>query len=164
MMNKTELTKVLKENGATWNKKTVAYHMTKKEFDSATKNIEEVSVVKSKSDKNVLGLKINDTVVTKVIIDIPKQETKKDEEKSPKAKKETVKKNVEVGTHGHKAKGSSYIIVLKNKDDKKESQKTDLTTCAEVKAFLKTVSKKQLEYLRIYDENKNEVRKSAWVG
>ena len=34
----------------------------------------------------------------------------------------------------------------------------------EVKAFLKTVSKKQLEYLRIYDENKNEVRKSAWVG
>lgn len=158
-MNKTELVKVLKENAATWDKVTKSYQMTKKDLDHVMETIEGVVFIKSKTDKNLYGLKINDMVVTKVtIVSRTKEKTNNEEKKVAK------KENVEIGTHGHKAKGSSYIILLKNKDDKKEMKKTDLTTCAEVKAFLKTVSKKQLEYLRIYDENKNEVRKSAWVG
>lgn len=180
MTNKTELVKVLKENGATWNKEEKSYHMNELSFNKVMENVEGVVAIKSKTDKNMYGLKINNMVVTKVITDVvevkkaTKATVKKevDEAKKPvkKVSRETsetkkVKKNtVEVGKNGHKAKGSSYIILLKNKDDKKETKKTDLTTCAEVKAFLKTVSKKQLEYLRIYDENKNEVRKSAWVG
>lgn len=180
MTNKTELVKVLKENGATWNKDEKSYHMNELSFNKVMENIEGVVAIKSKTDKNMYGLKINNMVVTKVITDVVevKKETKAtvkkevDETKRPVKKvsretsetKKVKKENVEVGKNGHKAKGSSYIILLKNKDDKKETKKTDLTTCAEVKAFLKTVSKKQLEYLRIYDENKNEVRKSAWVG
>ena len=155
--------------------------MNELSFNKVMENIEGVVAIKSKTDKNMYGLKINNMVVTKVVTDIveekkttkPKETEKKVEEtKKPVKKvsretsetKKVKKENVEVGKNGHKAKGSSYIILLKNKDDKKETKKTDLTTCAEVKAFLKTVSKKQLEYLRIYDENKNEVRKSAWVG
>lgn len=181
MTNKTELVKVLKENGATWNKDEKSYHMNELSFNKVMENIEGVVAIKSKTEKNMYGLKINNMVVTKVITDVeevkkttkPKETVKKDVEevKKPVKKvsretsetKKVKKENVEV-KNGHKAKGSSYIILLKNKDDKKETKKTDLTTCAEVKAFLKTVSKKQLEYLRIYDENKNEVRKSAWVG
>lgn len=182
MTNKTELVKVLKENGATWNKDEKSYHMNELSFNKVMENIEGVVAIKSKTEKNMYGLKINNMVVTKVITDVVKvNETTKqkatvkkevEETKKPVKKvsretsgtKKVKKENVEVGKNGHKAKGSSYIILLKNKDDKKETKKTDLTTCAEVKAFLKTVSKKQLEYLRIYDENKNEVRKSAWVG
>lgn len=180
-MTKTELVKVLKENGATWNKEEKSYHMNKLSFNKVMENIEGVVAIKSKTD-NMYGLKINNMVVTKVITDVVEvnetikqkstvkkevEEIKKPVKKVSRETSETkkVKKDtVEVGKNGHKAKGSSYIILLKNKDDKKETKKTDLTTCAEVKAFLKTVSKKQLEYLRIYDENKNEVRKSAWVG
>lgn len=169
MTNKTELVKVLKENGATWNKEEKSYHMNELSFNKVMENIEGVVAIKSKTDKNMYGLKINNMVVTKVITDVVEanETTKKPVKKVSRETSETKKvkkENVEVGKNGHKAKGSSYIILLKNKDDKKETKKTDLTTCAEVKAFLKTVSKKQLEYLRIYDENKNEVRKSAWVG
>lgn len=181
MTNKTELVKVLKENGATWDKTTKSYHMNEMSFNHVMENIEGVVSIKSKTDKNLYGLKINDMVVTKVVTDVVeekkttkqkltvKKEVEEIKEHVKKVSRETSetkkvkKENVEVGKNGHKAKGSSYIILLKNKDDKKETKKTDLTTCAEVKAFLKTVSKKQLEYLRIYDENKNEVRKSAWV-
>ena len=169
MTNKTELVKVLKENGATWNKEEKSYHMNELSFNKVMENIEGGVAIKSKTDKNMYGLKINNMVVTKVITDVVEanETTKKPVKKVSRETSETKKvkkENVEVGKNGHKAKGSSYIILLKNKDDKKETKKTDLTTCAEVKAFLKTVSKKQLEYLRIYDENKNEVRKSAWVG
>lgn len=171
MTNKTELVKVLKENGATWDKTTKSYHMNEMSFNHVMENIEGVVSIKSKANKNIYGLKINDMVVTKVVTDVvkekktAKQNVSRETSKVKATEKKVAKKeNVEIGTHGHKAKGSSYIILLKNKDDKKETKKTDLTTCAEVKAFLKTVSKKQLEYLRIYDENKNEVRKSAWVG
>lgn len=83
------------------------------------------------------------------------------------AKKEKVKKeNVsrETSNSGHKSRNTGYIVIYKNKNDKKETTNTEMTTCAEIKAFIKTLSKKQLEYLKIYDSDKNECRKSAWVG
>lgn len=89
---------------------------------------------------------------------------KKVETKKAPVKKEA-KANVSRETiSGHKAKDSGYIVVYKNKEDKKETKNTAMSTCAEIKAFLKTLSKKNLEYLRIYDSANNECRKSAWVG
>lgn len=92
-----------------------------------------------------------------------KKASAKKEDKAP-VKKEA-KANVSRETiSGHKAKDSGYIVVYKNKGDKKENKNTTMANCAEIKAFLKTLSKKNLEYLRIYDSANNECRKSAWVG
>lgn len=98
----------------------------------------------------------------KVTNDPAKKVVKNETTKKAPAKKDNVSR--ETIPSGHKSKGGSYIVIFKNKNDKKETKNTDMTTCAEIKAFLKTLSKKQLEYLRIYDEANNECRKSAWVG
>ena len=78
--------------------------------------------------------------------------------KVKKAKK-VVKNDAEIG--GVKGKYRFYLVQYKNKDEE-AVELTNMNTCEQVKAFLKTVSKRKLEYLRIYSEGM-EVRKSAWV-
>lgn len=83
------------------------------------------------------------------------------------------KKEVKVGTEkkrrGCRVKGGSkgnnqfYLVVMKKKESEKEEKITGMNTCTEIKLFLKGVSKKELEYLKIYSDGV-EVRKSAWVG
>lgn len=69
------------------------------------------------------------------------------------------KNDTELG--GVKGKYRFYLVQYKNKGEE-AVELTNMNTCEQVKAFLKTVSKRKLEYLRIYSEGM-EVRKSAWV-
>ena len=79
--------------------------------------------------------------------------------------KETKKENKVTSNSdvNHKSKGDGYIILYKP-SGKKEQKITNMKTCAEIKAWLKTISRKQTEYLKIYDSANRECRKSAWIG
>lgn len=154
-MTKKNVVEMMINNNARMNEETKHYEMSQNSFDALVENLpDELKIVKSKNQENMYCVSSKDGKSRYVIVDIVK--TKKTTK--------TKKTSDEVGKAGHKAKGNHYIILLKKKDDKKETQITDIDNCADIKKFLKTVSKKQLEYLKIYDANKNEVRKSAWVG
>ena len=157
-MTKKNVVEMMVNNNARMNETTKHYEMSQNAFDALLENLPDgLKIVKSKNQENMYCIASKDGKTRYVIIDIVK--TKKT------TKTKTAKKvNDETGKAGHKAKGNHYIILLKKKDEKKETQITDIDNCADIKKFLKTVSKKQLEYLKIYDANKNEVRKSAWVG
>lgn len=137
------------------------YEMSQKQFDKviawAQESSENFKIMKKRDVENTYNLRSKDGKTLFATVEVVNKSVKS--EKTKKVSRETLN----VDTHGHKAKGNNYIVIYKNKDDKKETTNTEMTTCAEIKAFLKTVSKKQLEYLKIYDSNKNEVRKSAWV-
>lgn len=151
-MTKREVVNFMVENKAKMNEETKHYEVSEKTFNTIVETLpEELKIVKSKKTERMFSIASKDGKTRFVIIDVI-------------VKEKTKKENNDIGTHGHKAKGTGYIVLLKKKDEKKEEKITDMTTCSEIKAFLKTVSKKQLEYLKIYDVNNNEVRKSAWVG
>lgn len=61
-----------------------------------------------------------------------------------------------------KGKFKFYTIVIKSLNNDEVEEITSLNTCEQVKAFLKQLNKKNVEFLRIYSEGK-EVRKSAWI-
>ena len=147
---------LLTTNKGKLNEETKCYQMTQENFDYMLENLPaNLKIAKAKDSDNIYGIlsKTGKTAYAKIEI-------------VKKAKKEKVKKENDgkTGAAGHKAKGNSYIIILKKKDEKQEQKITNIDNCADIKKFLKTVSKRQLEYLKIYDANNNECRKSAWVG
>ena len=75
----------------------------------------------------------------------------------------TKKEKVTNSDVSHKSKGDGYIVLYKP-IGKKEQKITNMTTCAEIKSWLKGISRKQTEYLKIYDSANRECRKSAWIG
>lgn len=77
-----------------------------------------------------------------------------------KTKKTTNKTTNGFGTT--KGKFKFYSIVIKSFGNDEVEEITSLNTCEQVKAFLKQLNKKNVEFLRIYSEGK-EVRKSAWI-
>ena len=164
MTNKTNLKEtaieLLTTNKGKLNEETNCYQITQENFDYMLENLPaNLKIAKSKDSDNIYGILSKSGKTAYAKIEIVKKAKKE------KTKKETKKENDEnVGKAGHKAKGGSYIILLKKKDEKEEQKITNIDNCADIKKFLKTVSKRQLEYLKIYDANKNEVRKSAWVG
>lgn len=83
----------------------------------------------------------------------------KSRSRKPTEKQETT----ETESHGVKSKNNGYIVVYKSKTDKNEKTNKSLTTCSEIKSWLKTIEKKSMEYLRIYDTLKNPCRLSAWI-
>ena len=97
-------------------------------------------------------------------------------EKAP-AKKETTKPATKQekpvkkasGTSGrtmapHTSKGRTEGYVIHFKETGKKEQKiTNISTCTEIKEWLKSISRKTTEYLRIYDNAGKECRKSAWI-
>lgn len=158
-MTKTNLKETAIELVATnkgkMNEETKCYQMTQKNFDYMLENLPaNLKIAQSKENENIYGIlsKTGKTAYAKIeIIRKPKNEkTKKENDNA-------------AGKAGHKAKGNHYIILLKKKDEKQEQKITNIDNCTDIKKFLKTVSKRQLEYLKIYDANHNEVRKSAWV-
>lgn len=174
---KVSVVEILNNAGIKANVNTGKFEMSQNKFSKIYEmdELAEYNIVKSKKFDNVWAIRSRDNKKTFAVIEIKKitktKKAEKAEEKenqgqeTVKPEKAKAKKETTVaGGKGHKVKGAGYIIVFKNKDDKKETVKNDLTSCAEIKAWLKTISKKQLEYLRIYDEQKNECRKSAWVG
>lgn len=170
VMTNKNLMEIMNANGVKVNEETKHFEMTQNKFSKMYElpELENVNIVKSKKNENLWAVRENGKTIG--VIEIVKKATKTKKEnvshetsEEPAKPEKTKKENVETGGHGHKVKGAGYIIIFKNKEDKKETTKTDLTSCAEIKEWLKTISKKQLEYLRIYDENKKECRKSAWI-
>lgn len=152
-MTKKNVIEMVTANKARINEISKHYEMSQNDFETMLENLpDELKIVKSKNQENMYCVASKDGKSRYVIIDIVKTK-----------KVKTKKENDEVGKAGHKAKGNSYIILLKKKDEKKEEKITNIDNCADIKKFLKTISKKQVEYLKIYDANQNEVRKSAWV-
>lgn len=136
---------------AHYNEETKHFEMTEAKLEKVFENeevMDKFKIVRSKKNNNLVAFRSKDGKTTYAIVEI----------------KKASKKAVEpTGGHGHKTKNDGYIIIFKNKGDKKETKKTDLTSCAEIKAWMKSISKKQIEYLRIYDSANNECRKSAWI-
>lgn len=64
--------------------------------------------------------------------------------------------------HTSKGRGTGYVVTIK-KVGEKEKKLTNMTTCAEIKEFLKANSRKEIEYLHIHDAEGKECRKSAWI-
>ncbi len=150
-MTKANVIEVLTNNNAKVNEETKRYEMSRKSFDNLIENDfpDELKMVKSKKEENLYCVSSRDGKTRYALIEI--------------VKKTSTKKEKSTGGNGHKVKGDSYIIKFKKFDDKNETIVDNMTTCAEVKNWLKTISKKQMEYLRIYDAQKNECRKSAWI-
>lgn len=149
---------------ATINETTKHYEMTQNWFNKLIENLPEgYDWKKSPKKDNMYAITKGKERVA--IIDIVKRAagSTKTETKKPETKKANVSRETSSGI-AHKERGKGYIVLYKKTGDKKETRNTEMTTCAEIKAFLKTISKKQLEYLKIYDENNKECRKSAWVG
>lgn len=104
---------------------------------------------------------------TKAPAKAEKAPEKKPATKPTPAKEKPVKKAQEgskrtMAPHTSKGRGEGYVILLK-KAGKKEQKITNLSTCAEIKEWLKGNSRKDTEYLRIYDKEGKECRKSAWI-
>ncbi len=79
-------------------------------------------------------------------------------------KTRTTKNKTEVQAEGisYKAKHDNYTIVIKE-IDQEEKTITDIDTCAAIKEFMKTIKKKNLEYLHIFKMGNVPTRMSAWV-
>lgn len=98
----------------------------------------------------------------------PNKAPAKETAKKPTPKTEKPVKKASEGSgrvmppHTSKTKNDSYVILLK-KVGKKEQKITNITTCTEIKEWLKGNSRKDTEYLRIYDKEGKECRKSAWI-
>ena len=73
------------------------------------------------------------------------------------------KSKTPTGGNGHKSRNTGYIIIMKNMDDKKPTTINNINNCTEIKSWIKTLNRKNIEYLRIYDTMNNECRKSAWI-
>lgn len=154
-MKKEEMVKMVENYGGVMNAETGRMEMTENKFNTMKGELsEELKIGKLKGHENVHGM-ANNTSGAKALLKIEIVE------KKPKTIKQS--ENVE-SFGGHKGKGDSYIIKFKKKDDKKETKITDMTTCAEIKAWMKTISKKQMEYLHIFNSKGMECRKSAWIG
>lgn len=152
-MNKKTVMEVLKEMGVAYNEETKHFVATEKKlnnvFENEKLNDGTIKFVRSKKNSDLIAIRGGNGFKTTFAI-IEQTKTAKT-------------KNSEIGGNGHKTRNSTYIIKFKKFDDKKETVKTDLSSCAEIKAWMKTISKKQMEYLKIYDNYNNECRKSAWI-
>ena len=159
-MTKANMKARLLAEKATFVEETGRYTLSQKKFDKIIEWLNETTenfkVVQKKGTENVFGIKSKDGKTVFAIVEVVNKTRTKDTTKK--------EKDPEIGTRGHKVKGGNYIVMYKGKQDEEESCIDTMTTCREIKDWLKTISRRQMEYLRIYDENKNEVRKSAWVG
>lgn len=146
------------------------YAISADEFEEMKNDLPNGYSIKVNSKTGATGIchKENNKTVLDMVLTIV--ETKKATRRRPlgttnQNPKETKKENKVTSNSdvNHKSKGDGYIILYKP-SGKKEQKITNMKTCAEIKAWLKTISRKQTEYLKIYDSANRECRKSAWIG
>lgn len=157
-MAKSKIVATIENCGGVFNSEKKFYTISENGYKKFLE-IAETHIKKEESPKKKNYFKIsnkNGTGTIYVFVETATKETTKKKEKKETAKKENVRGN------GHKLRGDSYIVIYKNVGEKKETKKTDISTREELKNWLKTISRKNLEYLRIYDSFNNECRKSAW--
>ena len=105
------------------------------------------SIAKNRKDNNLKGIYDEKKKMRYAIIKIVESKEKK-----------VVKS---IGYGDSKGKFQFYLIQLKMKNGE-EKEVTNINTCADIKVFLKSLNKKDVEYLKIYSMGR-EVRKSAWI-
>lgn len=149
------------------------YEMTKAQYDNLINEIEanwdsdkcwQLTTCNNKKDETLKGVydssKKNRYAVIKIVA-------------AKKAKKSTKKAKAVDGERTRKEKGNGYVVIYKMEGDKKEKVDNKMTTCAEIKAFIKDLHHKaeKLEMLQIYKmgaeygTDKNDIiktRLSAW--
>lgn len=133
------ITKVI-ENGGIETKEKNVFRMSNENYDNLLFDVDGVNITDNGKNHSAKFGNVTVTIIT------------------GKTKEKTV-----TGGNGHKSRNTGYVIMLKNMDEKKPETITNLTTCADIKQWIKTLNRKNVEYLRIYDTMKNECRKSAWI-
>ncbi len=152
------------------------YAISKNEFEEMENDLPEGYTIKVNSKTGETGICHKENGKTVLDMKLTIIETKKatrrgrptgtTNQNKPQEQKQEQKKEKKVTSNSdvnHKSKGDGYIILYKP-SGKKEQKITNMKTCAEIKAWLKTISRKQTEYLKIYDSANRECRKSAWIG
>ena len=149
------------------------YEMTKAQYDNLIDEIEanwesskvwQLVLCGNKKDETLKGVydssKKNRYAIIKIVA-------------AKKAKKSTKKAKVVDGERTRKEKGNGYVVIYKMEGDKKEKIDNSMTTCTEIKTFIKDLHHKaeKLEMLQIYKmgteyaNNKDDIiktRLSAW--
>jgi hypothetical protein len=149
------------------------YEMTQAQYDNLIDEIEanwdsnkvwQLVLCGNKKDETLKGVydssKKNRYAIIKIVA-------------AKKSKKSTKKAQPVDGERTRKEKGNGYVVIYKMEGDKKEKVDNKMTTCAEIKAFIKDLhhQAEKLEMLQIYKmgteyaNNKNEIiktRLSAW--
>lgn len=65
----------------------------------------------------------------------------------------------------HKSKNDTYYVVYKTGKMKTEKTNTTMSTCTEIKSFIKKIRADKIEKLNIYKSDKiTKCRLSAWVN
>lgn len=65
----------------------------------------------------------------------------------------------------HKSKHDTYYVVYKTGKMKTEKTNTTMSTCTEIKSFIKKIRADKIEKLNIYKSDKiTKCRLSAWVN
>ena len=68
-------------------------------------------------------------------------------------------------TQSHKSKNDTYYVVYKTGKMKTEKINKSMSTCAEIKSFIKKIRVDKIEKLNIYKSDENTAcRLSAWVN
>lgn len=166
MITKTNFIKKMENaKGIKFDEKTKCFTMTKTKYETFF-NRDEFSGLKMQRNKNTGIYKIigeNNVVYgfLKITETAKKPETKTETAKETTTTKET-KKTENKGGNGHKLRGMGYVVKYKMCDEKTEKTNNEFTTRNDLVAWLKTLSKRNMDYLKIYDELGNECRKSAW--
>lgn len=151
------------------------YEMTKVQYDNLIDEIEanfesskvwQLVLCGNKKDETLKGVydssKKNRYAIIKIVAN-----------KKAKSKKSTKKAQPVDGERTRKEKGNGYVVIYKMEGDKKEKVDNKMTTCAEIKAFIKDLhhQAEKLEMLQIYKmgteyaNNKDDIiktRLSAW--
>lgn len=132
------------------------YEMTANEFckiDAAIGNGDYPALKICKNKKDDTLLSIYDAAGKTRFVVIKIVEEKK---RTKKAKKESMADGSTKGNYRF------YLILMKEKGSNEVKKVENINTCADIKVFLKSINKKNLEFLKIYSDGR-EVRKSAWI-
>lgn len=151
------------------------YEMTKAQYENLIDEIEanydsskcwQLTLCANKKDETLKGVydssKKNRYAIIKIVAD-----------KKSKSKKSTKKAQPVDGERTRKEKGNGYVVMYKMEGDKKAKIDNKMTTCAEIKLFIKDLhhQAEKLEMLQIYKmgtdyaKNKDDIiktRLSAW--
>lgn len=120
---------------------------------------DDAKVIQNKNNPNLWMIKVDDS---KIIFETIKTGKPRKPATTSTTNPKPAKKTTSSVSANHKSKGDGYIILYKA-NGKKEQKITNMSTCAEVKEWLKTISRKNTEYLKIFDSANRECRKSAWI-
>lgn len=166
MITKTNfVAKMENAKGVKFNEKTKCFEMSKSKYENIFTR-DEFSGLKLQRNKQTGKIKIVgdcNTVYGYITITETKtaKETTKTTKETTKTAKET-KTEKSKGGNGFKLRGMGYVVKYKITGEKSEKTNNNFTTRNELVSWLKTLSKRNMDYLKIYDELGNECRKSAW--